>query len=858
MKKSIRIGICLLFTWLCLLPDTMAQNAKKTMEKASTEDKAQLLPSYIQKYMDFTQGYTQEKVYLHFDNTSYFIGENIWFKAYVIFAENHHYTNMSKTLYVELLSQDGNLVNSLKLKIENGQTHGVFYLKDDLSPGFYEIRAYTRCMLNFGQDVVFSRVFPVMDKPSYHKKTGELLVPSMTPKKSALPVKRPEEKTAKKNSILVDFYPEGGHLIEDIANNVAFKTYLPDNPEAMFSGRIYNQNKDIVSIFSITHDNMGIFEFTPVKGEQYTCRCQYDGKEYECTLPLIQPVGYALKVNNLPPLETEIYVIPSHIEHDDTIALAITCRGKVYAYKAFKIEATGGIVYRFSKKALPSGVNQAILYNAAGDIIAERMFFIKNPLYDPKQVSIKYAQDKSTYLPFEPINLKLNVSEQKDSLRQPLECTFSMSIKDAEDKVTVKNNHDIYSELLLASDLKGYINNPPYYFEKEDSRHLRALDMLMMVQGWSRYDWDVMTGKKVFELRHPIEEGVLLQGKVLSIIRRIPQKDIKVTMWMTSDSSAYYGSCQTDSDGSFNFLFDFDNQWNLSLQITDGKKRKNFYITIDRQFSPQPKTLSPYETQPPVYKAKEEDKKGRLYTNNEIDRSDIKIMPGDVLLPEAEVKGKKRGQEIPVDVSITYNASEEMDKLEDLAESTYNEIPLFLSQINPNFWLRYDTSGSEVLYYRSAPVVFCDVRTRRVVDANSEDMPIVDQVEKFEIVEPGVSHSLITILGGDMPDIHQGMKNVAYVLIYRYADGHRDIDPVGIRHTVLQGYHQVKEFYHPHYDKILLPDQSDHRRTLYWNPDVKTNSAGVADIRFYNNSTGKQISVDAEVLTSDGKIGSLK
>ena len=30
------------------------------------------------------QLFPQEKVYLHFDNTSYYLGETMWFKAYVV------------------------------------------------------------------------------------------------------------------------------------------------------------------------------------------------------------------------------------------------------------------------------------------------------------------------------------------------------------------------------------------------------------------------------------------------------------------------------------------------------------------------------------------------------------------------------------------------------------------------------------------------------------------------------------------------------------------------------------------------------------------------------------------------------
>jgi len=134
------------------------------MEAQQDPNTVKLL-SFVKNINTFNRQFPQEKTYLHFDNTGYFVGEFIWFKAYVVRADNHHLTELSKILYVELVSPEGFVVESRKLKIENGQCHGEFLLKDSLFAGFYEIRAYTANMLNFGNDGIFSRVFPVYDKP---------------------------------------------------------------------------------------------------------------------------------------------------------------------------------------------------------------------------------------------------------------------------------------------------------------------------------------------------------------------------------------------------------------------------------------------------------------------------------------------------------------------------------------------------------------------------------------------------------------------------------------------------------------------------------------------------------------------
>ena len=115
---------------------------------------------------DFSENIPNEKVYLHLDNTSYYQGDNIWFKCYVVNSRLHQLSGLSKTLYVELLNPGGEIIDKRILKIENGQCHGDFSLNHlPFYSGFYEIRAYTKYMLNFGEDVIFSRLLPVFNKP---------------------------------------------------------------------------------------------------------------------------------------------------------------------------------------------------------------------------------------------------------------------------------------------------------------------------------------------------------------------------------------------------------------------------------------------------------------------------------------------------------------------------------------------------------------------------------------------------------------------------------------------------------------------------------------------------------------------
>ena len=817
------------------------------------------LSEQIRHYQSFSQQFAQEKVYLYFDNDNYLIGENIWFKAYVLMADNHHYSQMSKTLYVELLAADGNLVDQLKLRIEDGQCHGAFYLKPNLSAGFYEVRAYTRCMLNFDQAIIFSRVFPVMDAPQYHRRSGERLTPSMNIKKPVLPNKRPkQEDSDNKTSGLwqVDFYPEGGQLVAGRPNQLAFKATHKNDPSQVFSAKIVDSKQEIVGIMQSEHQGMGSVSFQPEKGERYRCIVEGEHGKTSIELPKIAEDAYNLIVNNMHHDILDIKLFCDQASRGDTMAMLITCRGKIYQLQAF-INQAEALQFQLPKRVLPTGVNEILILNNQGQVQCSRLFFVRNEADKPDQIRIAQEQDKEFYNAFEAAHVTLALQQYRDSswIALPHQ-SFAVSIRDDAEYMANHAHNDIFSQLLLASDLKGYIHQPSWYFEKDDRRHRRALDLLMMVQGWRRYDWQAMSHPEDFKLKHPIEKGILLDGQVLSVFRRIPLEDMKVSMWMTSDSSAQHGYCMSDENGAFNFLFDFEGKQNLNLQVSDGKRRRNAFITINRQFQPEARVLADEELQAPILRKKEVEKK-RLSKNEDDAYRELIIMPGDVLLDEVEVKGKKSGDYNEYGkVSVSYETQEEMDVLEDNAMYTFEDIGIFLTQINEHFHFRAKDSG-DVLYYKHAPVQFL-VRppTSLYPDDGSEGWPDCSEIERIEIMEPNsLGHIVDKNYIATIDDVGKLGKDIAYVILYLYPHHQRKDDEMGIRRTTLQGYNTVKEFYHPRYDRVLDTDASDHRRTLYWNPNLRSDELGQAKIRFYHSASSKSFEVHAVVLSEQGKMG---
>ena len=145
--------------WTLLLSCLLSLTSALT---AQTSEAAQ----HVLRAAQWNRLYPQEKVYLHLDNTAYFLGETIWIKAYVTRSDTENRSNISRVLYVELISPRGFVAERRKLQVTDGLARGDIKLtKRVLKADYYEIRAYTRYMTNWGGRNYFSRVIPVFDKP---------------------------------------------------------------------------------------------------------------------------------------------------------------------------------------------------------------------------------------------------------------------------------------------------------------------------------------------------------------------------------------------------------------------------------------------------------------------------------------------------------------------------------------------------------------------------------------------------------------------------------------------------------------------------------------------------------------------
>lgn len=451
----------------------------------------------------------QEKIYVHTDNSAYFVGDTLWYKAYVVRADDLTPTNMSKLLYVELLTPDGYLVERQHIVVNgNGYTCGQFILEDSLYSGFYEVRAYTRWQLNFNAKVrnfsreeswkfwgkqaamdfyrdwdgLYSRVVPVYQKPT---EAGNYIDRYMS--------HRPKTRVLKdKEFLTASFYPEGGQLIEGTPCNIAFEVSDNHGERIDIEGTLSNGTK-----IKTQRLGMGQFTVTP-NASPLTVTFNWKGKDYSFKLPKAQSNGVTLKYN----AENKVAdVIGKGITPS---AYAVLCRGSLCVFDRLN----GKTKIQIGTLQLPTGVNELIIYDENAQPLASRLFFVNNGDYGkPMNVTLTTAGTevgaKTTIDAYAPIDVKVEVGEQHPN-------TVSLAIRDAQTDERGYDDGNIMTDMLLSSELKGFIAYPSYYFESNDAQHQSDLDLLMKVQGWRKY-------KRASNLRYEPEKGLTFEGTVYTV-----------------------------------------------------------------------------------------------------------------------------------------------------------------------------------------------------------------------------------------------------------------------------------------------------------------------------------------------------
>ncbi|MDN5201288.1 TonB-dependent receptor plug domain-containing protein [Fulvivirgaceae bacterium BMA10] len=800
---------------------------------------------------NFKQNYPQEKLYIHLDKPIYSVGEDVWFKVYLVDGLTNEPKALSTVVYVQLIDQQGKVMKVRSIHVENGGGNGDFELPNDLVQGKYLVRGYTNFMKNLGHEFFFEKEISVLTNNS----PGSLKNQSETSKKSD--TENEEESIRINKPFELNFFPEGGDMVDGIANLVGFKAVSSNGESVDVEGEIIDDRGTSVAFFKSLKHGIGAFNFKPERGRRYMARAQVFGYEWDFEFPRSLPHGYSIHVDNTQAEQIKIFVrtnIPGAL---DGALLVGQMRGSlICAIDDFSKNKDETLI-TLPKSEMPDGVLQLTLFDKAHEPHCERLVFIDNKQND---ISIELATDQENYGTREKVNFTINV---KDDHGKPLAANTSVSITNSEIVKSQNSFEDnIETYLLLSSDLKGEIKNPGYYFSEEDDERKRnwALDYLMLTQGWRHFSWEKLLTNQLPPLRHHLERGFNISGTVVSAKNdQTPISNGSVTMVMM-DGSWTFNEVNTDANGRFLFTgYDIIDSTEIILSAGEKRirKRKNekkdsikmdnrVYIEVDEFNIPyitqSKKTLTPILA-------------GTNYRkeSNKIKSIDsaYNFDPQIIILDEVEIKGKKDPTKDPFyspsaiyrypDHRVVLDSVPGLSSAPDIISALVGRIP-----------------GLEAF---GTPPQSIQLRGANSVRSNGNlplflinNIPV--GLEAVNSLSPmDVSH--VDVLKGARAAIFGSRGGNGVIAIYTKKTTGEDNkivgDKLGILKFVHKGYYKARKFYTPKYD-VKKPEhvKPDYRTTLYWNPNAIIDKSGKAEMTFYTSDSNTTFKIEVEGVTNNG------
>lgn len=873
------------------------------------------LKQYVGNVATFNRLFPQEKVFVHTDNTGYFVGETIWFEAYVLRADQAAPTDISGVLYVELVDPFGEVTQTHKIKLENGRGGGQIPLDRLRADGFYELRAYTRYMTNWDAEGVFSRVIPIFAQPESEGDYDNLhITQAFVHSRSEATLQADSARMPRLVNLKTEpkpqvrFYPEGGHLIKGLPTRVAFEVFDEDSVITRAEGQLTGSDGQRLATVATRHEGRGVLDY--VAGtEAAQLELNINGRRHRFALPEAEDEGCVMNVDTSRPEAVTTRLAASPTLQGALMGLTRMHNGRVTYFDTLRLD-DGWTTIDFDTDKLDAGIHQLTVFDTEGRVWAERLFFVHpDSLTATSRLNATFADQ--TIAPYKNMTLRLE-GEPGSQL--------SVAVTDA-DATTNGSQSSLATWLLLTSDLKGYVARPDYYLESQDETHRRDTDLLMMVQGWRRYDWTMMAGRAPFEKRQPIEDHLYIDGRVLprqlwgnglfaskkkkAQAADVGQLELKATLY-NDRGEVLRGEFETDSLGYYAFeLPDCHGDWTLMLSTKRDDKLQDYRVTINRRFSPESKNYMPGETlltQPD----------GRLHTFNAMTKDyeeALQVNDGSTRLGTAVVttkrnpfklKSPRRSWEVSRRTAdkksqFHYDMATEADYYLDQGlpmpslEQWLLEKKAFAHEYRvrrrPIGWvvgeaqyadftlpsaatLRLDDNGNYGTTTHAEPVTTANERTALASESLTQDNG--GQMKAYGADEYGDSTGLNTSLGNEIdlyrevyvslnhnetryiaPNERGAIAHLDPFFVFAYENLSLPVKAKGTRTTNYRAFQKRQTYESPNYRQQAR--ERDFRRTLYWAGEVTLDADGRAKLDFCNNSTCRRLYISAEGLTPDGR-----
>ncbi len=900
--------------------------------------------STINRFNAFQQIVPFEKVYVHTDKAYYTLGERIWFKTYLVDGKNCADT-LSGVVYVELINQDKQVIAEVMLKVDSATCKGDIFLPDTLSPGTYQLRAYTNYQRNFGSNFFFKKNIPVFSPGNkkyewqitrVKKEIGiatdfaykiVLLNRKSKPQKnisvsykisaSGLKTSKGEAVTSSDGSFYIalnypvkkqisectvefsvdgekqkwkytlplnelllrtGFFPEGGNFVEGVDNRVAFKITDERGVGAKAKLMIFDKDSTLLTTIVSNRFGMGTFNINPVNGGNYYAYISQNGVLYgKYYLPKPQKDSYVLFVENQ--RKSDVYlraVCNSDIGNQGLWSIICQSKGEVvYTLQGKPIDGT--LNAKIPKSELPAGVCQITLFNQLMIPQCERLIFIKQQSKPDMSLTTSKLQDGTHNF----------IIQLNDSLMKSANISLSIINRNIIDDI-LPFQDNIYSYLELTSELRGYIENPGYYFKDDSLMRAIYLDYLLMTQGWRKFVWEEMLTDELPIFTYSVERAIKVSGIISNFSNKIKTDDEVTMMIYKNKEKPDIMETSTDSTGRFVFYTHFSDTVKTLIQTKKKRKRNNH--SIDRRLVLETKSTPLVEDYIPYSPGTDAlFSVGKIQHSGEIrEIVNKKYEFGDShIIAEVTVKGVNSNNAGLGVLMKSMNLEEMEEEIRNRNNYDYPNIYYFIADnyvqatlSSPSVMavMKKDLSKgldglpkSEGGSGGSGGAGRWGDKSALYEDMVNDDIVLINNQVPLYVIngDPMNGINSKTVVPIDMIDWHSLKSIKIYdtgankyslmgdpfrpVIVLELNDDGRIRTPhTGMRKIKLVGYYRAKEFYHPIVSEDVRRNIPEYRSTVYWNPELKCDSTGVFSFHLKRKSLPSNIDICIEGVTDYG------
>ncbi len=825
----------------------------------------------VQCMMEFVQHQPQEKVYLHTDRDQYDAGEKIWFRAYLTNSMNHKRSDFSRYVYVELRDCQDSLCTRVKLALCDSVFAGYMPLSEKLPQGNYFLRSYTYWMQNAGDDYIFRKKIRVINPGDSKVQTevtyedtgkgqvakirffnfrkepyGKVFVDYIhnnqlkrdrTDDDGCMYVKVDSTDFGKRFNVQfrdggpikykgtvflpdlrkdfeLSFMPEGGDLLVGCRQMVAFKAIGCDGLSRQVTGVVVNKKGEQVAFLQSLHKGMGAFELAVEPGEEYTAVVKCEDLEKRFALPKSTAHGMALKVVSNAEMLGYALLGADNVPLKEDLFFVIHSRGVPLVCQPIKVGDKG----KLSLRKLPEGILHLLVTDSQGTVYTQRLCFVR---WENRPELLLHT-DREAYGVREPVYVDVQLLADSS---QVMEGSFSVAVtadgKCGRDSLA----GNILSDLLLTSDLKGYVEDPAFYFRDNRVITRRFLDLLMMTQGWTRFDMRKVLKQEYDSMHYYLERGQAISGKV----KNFWGKSAGNANLILLGTNGIFQLVNADTNGFFMIEgIAFPDNTKFVLQGKNKRGRRNVEVIVDQDEYLPPSVKWPFGGE---LMSREEDF-FKKFTRDYYYDNGIKVY----VLDEAVVKQKVLKKNYSFyDGMADYN----LDSAK-LASMESMDMRMVLQEIpGVEAW-----GDSVTCFGKSVYLMVNDFEEEFSDILNMTPRDLVS----VSFIRPPLSE---TLFGG----------KAAYGAIIMTTNPNfvsRDAPRLNMVTFSTLGYQRKAEFYMPHYEvdsiRMALKDSVDYRTTVYWNPDVRTDKSGKAEFFFTTSDGYGPYTLIMEGILNDGTV----